>query len=81
MYMYWVLMNEPRKRILVTGSPGEVDELKEAGWDVVYEAESWDEAYEAALELGGEEYLIEWYIEDEIKSRRAVRRAAAVNSR
>ncbi|MFB6491444.1 MAG: hypothetical protein TU35_009490 [Thermoproteus sp. AZ2] len=79
--MYWVLMNEPQKRILVTGNAVEVDELKEAGWDVVYEADSWDEAYEAALELGGEDYLIEWYIEDEVKSYRAARRAAAVNSR
>ncbi|MGC8972628.1 MAG: hypothetical protein ACP5KY_00305 [Thermoproteus sp.] len=63
--MYWVLVDWKEGRVLVTGRPSDVDELRD--WDVAYEAESWDEAYQAALLIADEEdFVVEWYLEEEI---------------
>ncbi|MBP1449689.1 MAG: hypothetical protein JZD41_06755 [Thermoproteus sp.] len=76
--MQWVLVNLPERRILVTGRPSDVDELKEKGWDVAYEAEDWGDAYEVALLLGEEEFVIEWYLEEELAATRPRKAAAQI---
>lgn len=76
--MKWVLVNLPGRRILVTGRPSDVDELKEKGWDVAYEAEDWGDAYEAALLLGEDEFVIEWYLEEELATTRPRKAAAQI---
>lgn len=68
--MYWVLVDRKGGRVLVTGRPSDVEEL---GWEVVYETETWDEAYEAALLIADEEDLVlEWYLEDVVKRKKAL---------
>ncbi len=71
--MYRVLVDRKGGRVLVTGRPSDVEKLKD--WEVVYEAERWDEAYEVALLIADEEdFVLEWYLEEEIgrKKRRAL---------
>lgn len=77
--MYWVLVDRRGGRVLVTGRPSDVDELKDLGWDVEYEAERWDEAYEVALLLADEEdYVVEWYLEEEVGEKK--RRLASLEN-
>ncbi len=69
--MYWVLVNRKGGRVLVTGRPSDVMELGD--WEVVYKTERWDEAYEVALLIADDDDLIlEWYLEDAVKRKKAL---------
>jgi len=65
--MYWVFINEEEKRILITGKV----------WDLLKFVESrvtslkfstWTEAYNFAVELADDNYVIEWYLEEQIEA-------------
>ncbi|KUO84076.1 MAG: hypothetical protein AT711_03375 [Thermoproteus sp. CIS_19] len=77
--MYLVLVDWKEGRVLVTGEPSHVEKLE--GWDVEYVAESWDEAYQAALLIADEEdFVLEWYLEDEVGRRPVKKRLVGLKN-
>jgi len=65
--MYRVLVNKTLGRILVTGKERDLYLLDE-GWEVVYEARDWEEAFVYAMEIAEDE-IVEWYYDEAVKKK------------
>jgi len=65
--MYRVLINKTLNRILVTGKERDLCLLDE-GWEIVYEATDWEEAFEYAMEIADDE-IIEWYYDEAVRKK------------
>jgi len=65
--VYRVLVNKSLDRILVTGKERDLRLLDE-GWEIVYEAGDWEEAFEYAMEIAEDE-IVEWYYDEAVKKK------------
>lgn len=65
--VYRVLVNRKEGRILVTGKEEDL-ELLAKGWELLLESLDWEEAFEYALEIAGDD-IVEWYYDDAVKKR------------
>ncbi|ACB39697.1 hypothetical protein [Pyrobaculum neutrophilum] len=65
--MYRVLANKREGRILVTGKEKDLELLAE-GWDLLLESLDWEEAFEYALEIAGDD-VVEWYYDEAVKKK------------
>jgi len=65
--VYRVLVNKTLDRILVTGKKRDLRLLDE-GWEIVYEAGDWEEAFEYAMEIAEDE-IVEWYYDEAVRKK------------
>jgi len=65
--VYRVLVNRSLDRILVTGKERDLRLLDE-GWEIVYEAVDWEEAFEYAMEIAEDE-IVEWYYDEAVEKK------------
>ncbi|OYT27235.1 MAG: hypothetical protein B6V02_00210 [Thermoprotei archaeon ex4572_64] len=71
--MYRIMINKRMGRVLVTGKESDL-ELTNRGWKVVKEFDKWRDAYEYARKVANKfDYILEWYLEEEINSSRSVK--------
>jgi len=63
--MYRVIIDKRLGRVLVSGKDEDL-KLTEEGWDIVFSAKRWIEAYEYARQIADKHnYILEWYMEEE----------------
>lgn len=67
MYVFRVMVNRERGRILVTSKDRDLRLLDE-GWELVYESFDWEDAFEYAVEIADDE-IVEWYYDEEVKEK------------
>ncbi len=71
--MYRIMINKRIGRVLVTGKESDL-ELISKGWKVIKEFEKWRDAYEYARKVADKlDYILEWYLEEEINSLRNIK--------
>lgn len=65
--VYHVLINGVECRVLITRREDDVKDLKGRGWEVDAVFTSFKDAIEYAHKRVNDEYIVEWYLEDEIE--------------
>jgi len=65
--LYHVLINWRECRVLITRRLNDVEDLSRRGWRVDAVFTSFREAMEYAHGRADDEYIVEWYLEDEVE--------------